>query len=68
MRETEGRVVARDRLALLVQDLRLVGVAREVEDRAGGVADLGEGAHVGEHVLRDDGTAALRPVERASGR
>ena len=27
-------------------------------------ADLGQGAHVGEHVRRDGGTAALRPVEQ----
>ena len=62
--ETERRIVARDRLALLVQDLGLVGVASEVEDRAGGIAHLGQRLHVGEHVLGDDRAAALRPVEQ----
>ena len=34
--EAEGRIVALDRLPVAVEDLRLVGVAGEVEDRAGG--------------------------------
>ena len=48
--EAEGRVVPLDRLAVLVQDLRLVRVAGEVEDRPCCGLDLRQRAHRGEHV------------------
>ena len=66
--EAEGRVVALDRLALAVEDLRLVGVPGHVEDRAGGRLDLGQRPHLREHVLGDLGLAGLRPLDELLAR
>ena len=64
--EAEGRVVALDRLALPVEDLRLVRVAGEVEDRAGGGLDLGQRPHLGEHVRRRSAPCRSATTRRAS--
>ena len=66
--EPEGRVVALDRLAVAVEDLCLVRVARQVEDRAGGGLDLRQRPHVGEHVLGDLRLAGLRPLDELLAR
>ena len=61
--EAEGGIRALDGLAVAVEDLRLVRVAGEIEDRPRRSLDLRQRADTLEHLRRDGRPARLRPLD-----